>query len=213
MPAMSPRVSQTRPAEAEPCLQAPKVGDFPSVFPCWFSKRVASMFPLLQRNARRRFASIAFVCLLPVSAGLASSGPGAKGSPIEPSTTLFDLLCTTTLDRVEGTLADGSPVVASEVGEVRRYSFDLDARRFSSGARVTPIHAIDGRTVIKADPDEIRSFSGVVHMRSQWHLDLDSGVSIRRNEFFGDASGGTVTGRSEWHQRCERAPYTGLPAG
>ena len=125
----------------------------------------------------------------------------------------FDLLCTTTMDRVQGTLADGSPVVATAIGKVRRYTFDLPGMRYAIGSSVTPIHAIDGNVVVKADPDAIESFSGVVHMQSDWRLDLSTGLSVRKNRFFADASGSRVTGNSEWHQTCERAPFSGMPAG
>ncbi|HRQ64110.1 MAG TPA: hypothetical protein PKZ76_04465 [Xanthomonadaceae bacterium] len=153
------------------------------------------------QSIHRLSAVAALACLLSVA-------PGATASA-----NTFDLVCTTTLDRVEGTLADGSPVVASAVGEVRRYAFDLDTRRFASNGRVTAIHAVNGHTVVKADPEEIRSFGGVVHMQSEWLLDLESGVSVRKNRFYRDSSGSELTGQSEWHQRCERAPYTGMPAG
>lgn len=139
--------------------------------------------------------------------------PEGASTGADDSATLFDLVCTTTLDRVEGTLADGSPVVPSPVGEVRRYRFDLAGRRYAINDRITAIHAIDGETVVKADPNEIRSFSGVVHMQSDWRLDLATGLSIRKNRFYRDGTGTTLTGGSEWHQQCERAPYSGMPAG
>lgn len=122
----------------------------------------------------------------------------------------FDLVCTTTMDTVEGTLADGSPVVAAALGETRRYSMDLDAMRYSSGSQVNQIHAIDGTSVTKEDPDEVKSFGGVVHMQSDWKLDLATGLSIKRNQFFSDGQRSRTTGRSEWHQQCERAPFSGL---
>lgn len=50
-------------------------------------------------------------------------------------------------------------------------------------------------------------------MQSDWRLDLRSGQSVRKNRFYGDAAGSRVTGNSEWHQQCERAPYSGMPAG
>lgn len=154
----------------------------------------------------------ALACLMPSAVTHAEPGPNSSATLVHRSATTFDLVCTTTMDRVEGTLADGSPVVPSAVGEIRRYSFDLAGRRFASNGRVTAIHDIDGSTVVKADPDEIRSFAGVVHMRSTWHLDLDSGMSIRRNTFFSAAAGTIATGASEWHQHCEPAPYSGMPA-
>lgn len=121
----------------------------------------------------------------------------------------FDLVCTTIMDTVEGTLADGSPVVAAAIGETRRYSMDLDAMRYSSGSKVNQIHAIEGTTVTKEDPDEVKSFGGVVHMQSDWTLDLATGLSIKRNLFFSDGQRSRTTGRSEWHQQCERAPFSG----
>lgn len=162
-----------------------------------------------------RFAASRLPCgigvLLSVVAVSAWAGPEQTDTTASTAASKFDLICTTTLDQVSGTLADGSPVVPAEIGEKRRYVFDLDAMQFTSGGRVSPIHGIEGMTVIKADPEEIRSFGGVVHMQSEWRLDLETGVSIRKNRFFSDDTGATVTGRSEWHQQCERAPYSGDP--
>ena len=155
----------------------------------------------------------ALACLLAVSVAHATPSLGEPNVGNDGPADHFDLICTTTMDRVEGTLADGSPVVPSAIGEVRRYSFDLVGRRYASNGRITAIHDIIGDTVVKADPNEIRSFAGVVHMQSQWHLDLASGISIRSNRFYSDGAGTTVTGGSEWHQQCERAPYSGMPAG
>lgn len=123
----------------------------------------------------------------------------------------FDLICTTTFDHVEGTLADGSPVIPGRIGQQRRYRFDLETMRYAINVTVSSIHAIEGQIVIKADPDEIQTFGDVIHMQSDWKLDLDTGLSIRINRFFSDPEGTRVTGHSEWHQQCERAPFTGLP--
>lgn len=127
----------------------------------------------------------------------------------DSETERFDLICTTIKDEVEGTLADGSPVVPGVIGEQRRYAFDLDARTYASNGRVRPIEGIQGSTLIKSDASRIESFGGVVHMRSDWRVDIESGLSIRRNRFYADAGGITQTGRSEWHQQCQRAPFSG----
>ncbi len=171
------------------------------------------MTDIPKRVIRRWLAPSALACLLTISAGHASTVADDASTAIGSSAETFDLVCTTTMDRVEGTLADGSPVVPSAIGEVRQYAFDLPGRRYAHNGRVTAIHDIDGSTVVKADPKEIRSFGGVVHMQSQWHLDLSTGLSIRSNRFFSDGTGATVTGGSEWHQQCEPAPYSGMPAG
>lgn len=170
------------------------------------------MNPFLQSSSSRSVTVMAFAGLLFASLVQAAPTPNQSNTDANDSATRFDLVCTTTLDRVEGTLADGSPVVASEVGEVRRYSFDLEARQYAINGRITPIHEVQGDVVVKADPNEIRSFAGVVHMQSDWRLVLATGVSIRKNRFYSDGNGSTVTGGSEWHQQCERAPYSGVPA-
>lgn len=150
--------------------------------------------------------TLSFAAFLGVFASMpAHSSSGSAGDRT------FDLICTTTSDPVEGTLADGSPVVAAEIGEVRRYVMDLDGMRYAINGKVSPLHAVEGDSVVKANPDEIRSFGGTVHMQSDWRLNLTTGESIRQNRFFADARGASVTGRSEWHQQCERAPFSGIP--
>lgn len=148
-----------------------------------------------------------------LAALLSASATGASAAEPAAAADTFDMICKTTADHVEGTLADGSPVVAGTIGEVRRYSFDLAGMRYATDGKVKAIHAVDGDVLVKADPDEIRSFGGVVHMQSDWRLDLRNGRSVRKNRFYGDATGTRVTGRSEWHQQCERAPYSGMQAG
>jgi|GEM_PF-3632515 len=142
--------------------------------------------------------------------GVFTSMPAHSSSDSAADRT-FDLICTTTSDPVEGTLADGSPIVPAEIGEVRRYSMDLDGMRYAIDGTVSRLHAINGDSVIKSDPNAIRSFGGTVHMQSDWRLNLATGESIRRNRFFADSQGSRVTGRSEWHQQCKRAPFSGIP--
>lgn len=148
-----------------------------------------------------------------LAALLSASANGALAAEPAAKANTFDMICKTTADHVEGTLADGSPVVAGTIGEVRRYSFDLAGMRYATAGKVKPIHALDGDMLVKADPDEIRSFGGVVHMQSDWRLDLRNGRSVRKNRFYADTAGSRVTGSSEWHQQCDRAPYSGMPAG
>lgn len=170
----------------------------------------------MSRSPQRILSALSSACALACFLAFASAGAAANADAAATNAgtapLTFDLVCTTTADRVEGTLADGSPVVPSAIGEVRRYSFDLAGKRYASNGRINAIHAIDGDKITKADPKEIRSFASVVHMQSDWHLDLATGVSVRKNRFYSDGTGTTVTGGSEWHQSCERAEYSGMPA-
>lgn len=132
--------------------------------------------------------------------------------PEQPDSSHFDLICTTNYYEAKGTFADGSPLPQVPVGNVGRYSFNLNTMEYSYGVRPNGINDVTNDKIIVRRGDYIgQSLDGKNFSRTHWVIDRATWDSTRKTEIFTSKTGETQTGYIIINDSCKQAPFSGFP--
>jgi hypothetical protein len=125
----------------------------------------------------------------------------------------FDLICTTTFSKTNGTSTDGSAPFNATVGSRTRYRIDLRQMRFCYDAcsTINGILTYDADRIVLGDGTRIgRSGNQRNWMRTYFVISRRNGTSRIENSFFQNEFGNEV-GQTVEEASCSRAPFSGFP--